>query len=267
MKRGIFLAIVFVICLNFSQAYNFGEEQDVNVNIFQGNLTNFSQMADSDTGTNLPNEGEGLTWSSSISKWVSTILDGDSIWKKVGNVISPLNKSNLDMSVGGGNVTASFYFGDGSQLINIPSSGNLSWNQTLADARYWNIDGDNATGGYNIDGNITIQDTIFLESSDHTLKIGNDIFNGLASESVVIDHDEEHPLGTIAFMITNRNKTIMFNQVGRNNSAGLWGNSSIVGDNRVANDNFSGNMTKASDCLDWYNLFLRLLYILEMLKN
>ena len=47
------------------------------------------------------------------------------------------------------NVTASFYFGDGSQLSNIPTNSTireLSLNQTEGDARYVNSDGDNITG-------------------------------------------------------------------------------------------------------------------------
>jgi len=35
-----------------------------------------------------------------------------------------------------GNISAAFFFGDGSQLQNLPEGGNLSWNQSLADTLY-----------------------------------------------------------------------------------------------------------------------------------
>lgn len=97
------------------QDFNFGGS--ITINTWTGNLTNFSELQDSNTGASPPNDGDGITWSSAISKWVATVLDSGLIWKKIGNIISPLNASNLDM--GGGNVTANYYFGDGSQLTGL----------------------------------------------------------------------------------------------------------------------------------------------------
>jgi hypothetical protein len=44
-----------------------------------------------------------------------------------------------------GKVTADSYYGDGSQLDNLPSAGNLSWNQSFANTLYWDIN----SGSYN----------------------------------------------------------------------------------------------------------------------
>jgi hypothetical protein len=127
--------------VNFSSEQNFNFGPTLTTVTWTGNLTNFSQMADSDTGDNPPNDGEGLTWSASLSKWVATILDSGLIWKKVGNIISPLNESNLDM--GNGNITANNGFINGSLIV-----GDL------------NVTGDSNIGGnLDITGNLTV-DTI-----------------------------------------------------------------------------------------------------------
>jgi len=54
-----------------------------------------------------------------------------------------------------GNVSAGFYFGDGSLLTN---AGNLSFNQTLTESEYVNVGGDTMTGGLNItkSGNVSL---------------------------------------------------------------------------------------------------------------
>ena len=133
MKRGLFLIVfIFIISINFISAFNFKnttstQGKDFNfggsttITTFSGNLTNFSQMADSNTGNIAPNNHDGITWDSTIMKWVATILNSDLIWgRNTGtNTIFPLNDSNLDMSDGGGNVTATFFFGDVSQTTGL----------------------------------------------------------------------------------------------------------------------------------------------------
>ena len=51
------------------------------------------------------------------------------------------------MFMGIRNITASFFFGDGSQLTNLPSGDNASWNESLASTLYADISvtGDNAS--------------------------------------------------------------------------------------------------------------------------
>lgn len=122
--KFLFAFVFIVLSINSISAYNFQNTTsqkctDFNfggsetINTFSGNLTNFSQMADSNTGNIAPNNGDGLIWDSSIMKWRAAVLDSDLIWKLLGGAISPLNSSNnLDMSIGGGNVTANVGFFD-----------------------------------------------------------------------------------------------------------------------------------------------------------
>ena len=65
-----------------------------------------------------------------------------------------MNK-NLNVT---GNATASYYFGDGSQLSNLPASGNESFNQTLTDGLYAKYQF--ANNNFNGDGNFTTTDLI-----------------------------------------------------------------------------------------------------------
>lgn len=216
MKRGIFLAIVFiVISINFISAFNFqnttstqGQEFNfggsTTINTFSGNLTNFSQMADSNTGNIPPLNGEGLAWDSSISKWVATVFHGDLIWgRHTGtSTIFPLNDSNLDMSDGGGNVTANIGFFNG-----ITMNGILDM------------------GGNAI---INIFELIALDGS--AIAFGNNpiysSFSGL-DKAVVISTNQSLTSGEIthAFLDTFNNRVIAAWQSGKNDSGQYTRNS------------------------------------------
>ena len=82
------------------------------------------------------------------------------------------------------NITASYYFGDGSQLTNLPSGDNASWNESLANTLYYGISNpsnfwnDSSSGfnktyadtlyailGYGDDWNKTYADTLYADIS------------------------------------------------------------------------------------------------------
>lgn len=73
---------------------------------------------------------------------VGTLLSG--IWR--GTVIEAAYLSNIfdqtlnmTSNVTFANVTATYYFGDGSQLSNLPTSDNSSWNESYADTLYYGL--------------------------------------------------------------------------------------------------------------------------------
>jgi len=75
-----------------------------------------------------------------------------------GQEVDPLSyHKNKNINASNYNVTADYYFGDGSQLINI-AGGNLSWNQSFADtlyAKYQFTDNNfNGSGNFTTTGNI-----------------------------------------------------------------------------------------------------------------
>jgi len=70
-----------------------------------------------------------------------------------------------------GNVSANFYFGDGSQLSNLPSGDNSSWNQSLADTLYYNIS--NPFGFFNSTNPQTETDPLWSDNDTTVGRIGN----------------------------------------------------------------------------------------------
>lgn len=108
----------------------------------------------------------------------------------------------------------------------------------------------------NVSGNITFLQKLFLDDEGHSFQLGGRYFDSIASEAFTFSHPETHVEGTIAFLLeTVDNKTLIVQQVGRNNSAGIWGNSLIIGRNTVVRNNFQSNLTKGTNCLEWYDFF------------
>ncbi len=101
----------------------------------------------------------------------------------------------------------------------------------------------------NID-NATILNSIFFDDVDHFLKRGaEDMFGGISEETFWFGHEEEREEGTITFLVS-ANKTNsdidavnIMSQVGRNNSAGVLGNSWMILPN-----NLTSNLTIFSNC-------------------
>ena len=99
-------------------------------------------------------------------------------------------------------------------------------------------------------GNITISQKIFIGSSNHFLKKGAEGFNGISTEAFSFQHVEEHPEGTITFIVianksnSDTDAVNLMTQIGRNNSGGYLGNSWMVAPN-----NLTANLTDLSNCL------------------
>ena len=105
----------------------------------------------------------------------------------------------------------------------------------------------NGTFTFNIsidDNNISDLDTINFDDEHYIRKGGLYPFTDLTSDAFIFHHNEEHAVGSIAFAFTQMNRTMIASQIGRNNSAGILGNSWMVIPN-----NLSTNYSLYSDCL------------------
>ncbi|KKL45356.1 hypothetical protein LCGC14_2356490, partial [marine sediment metagenome] len=95
------------------------------------------------------------------------------------------------------------------------------------------MSGDIDMGSNNINNikNATILDKLFFTDTDHFIKKGAEGFDGISTDAFVLQHKEEFSEGTITFIvITNKTNSGLdavniMAQSGRNNSAGVWGNS------------------------------------------
>ena len=68
---------MFIVTAN-PYSSNINQDYSSSVSIFQGNLTNISQMAD--VNTPAPADGEFLTWSSAVSAWVASSVSSFNKW-------------------------------------------------------------------------------------------------------------------------------------------------------------------------------------------
>ncbi len=103
--------------------------------------------------------------------------------------------------------------------------------------------------------NGTIKDKLFLTDTNHWIKKGADGFDGLSTSAIALQHKDEEGGGEIVFIVTS-NKTNsdvdsvnIMAQSGRNNSAGVLGNSWMIIPNNLTN-----NLTIYSDCFLVANL-------------
>lgn len=90
--------------------------------------------------------GQKITFA--LGEIIDNIVDG---WIRITG-----NLNVTENIISQGNITANYFFGNGSQLTDLPSGGNLSWNETYADTLYVNIDGDTITGDLNVTGLVNI---------------------------------------------------------------------------------------------------------------
>ena len=97
--------------------------------------------------------------------------------------------------------------------------------------------------------NITIIDTFFFGNTNHWIRKGALGFDGISTNAISIQHKEEHPEGTITFMVTanvtgkDEDVVSIMAQAGLNNSGGYLGNSWMVAPN-----NLTINLTDLSNC-------------------
>ena len=102
----------------------------------------------------------------------------------------------------------------------------------------------------------SIQSETYYLDGDHYIRLnGSDELFELVDSALWFQHNESMGAGSIAHLFTSGNKTMIWTQVGRNNSAGLLGNSWMIMPNSMAEAGFLGNMTKASDCLEVYDYY------------
>ncbi len=131
-----------IMCVGFSislvQAETFGygglEDNKVSVSFFTGNLTNLSEMADSNSGT--ASNGEGLIWSTATGKWEpSAVSAGD---------ITAVNTDGPYLSGGASSGAVNLllnetYLNGTITTIATGVGDNSSWNEILADTLYYSI--------------------------------------------------------------------------------------------------------------------------------
>ncbi|KKN42956.1 hypothetical protein LCGC14_0708160 [marine sediment metagenome] len=128
---------------------------------------------------------------------------------------------------------------------------------SFGDGEWLQLDGGNSPtaninwGGFGINnlGNMTIGGSIFFGDTNHFLKRGASGFDGLSTNAFAFQQFDEHPEGTIPFIVTG-NKTNSINdavmilaQIGLNNSGGYLGNSWMIAPN-----NLTINLTELSNC-------------------
>ncbi|HEC65533.1 MAG TPA: hypothetical protein ENI23_09575 [bacterium] len=148
----------------------------------------------------------------------------------------------------GNNLTADNWFGN----LNASYIQNEEW---------VNESGDTMTGNLNMGNNditnifnLTVNERIFLTDTNHWLtRNASETFTGIAEHTFWFHHNTEHPEGNIAYLFTGQakgqNRTMIAVQLGRNNSAGVLGNSW-----QVMPNNLTDNLTILSDCLLVANL-------------
>jgi len=129
-----------------------------------------------DTNISSPADGEVLTWSSAVMQWVNSAVGSATKW---------IFSSSPYWS----NDSTTVYFNETQLNATIDSragtGGNTSWNETLADTLYVNINGDVMTGDLNMDsyrltnvGEIVMSGAIqgqnILPSQNMTYSLGNE---------------------------------------------------------------------------------------------
>ena len=133
----IFASIFFIFIIGSVSAISWSGGDTTTT--FSGNLTNLSQMQD--TNISSPADGEVLTWSSAVMQWVNSAVGSATKW---------IFSSSPYWS----NDSTTVYFNETQLNATIDSragtGGNTSWNETLADTLYVNINGDVMTGDLNI---------------------------------------------------------------------------------------------------------------------
>ena len=104
---------------------------------------------------------------------------------------------------------------------------------------------------------ITVTDRIYLDANqEHWISSNaSEVYNGdgLSEETFFLFHNESHSEGTIGFILATVNRTMIWAQVGKNNSAGGLGNSWMILPNNLSlgflNDDGRVNMTSLTDCV------------------
>ena len=101
-------------------------------------------------------------------------------------ICSLINKitGNLEVTE---NVTANYFIGNGSQLTDIPSTDNSSWNETYADGKY-------APDGYGDEWNESYANTLYANKSE----ANNDSWNETRANDLYVDVTGDTMTGNLA---------------------------------------------------------------------
>lgn len=162
--KRISLTLVFLLlCSSFALAENQGVSigEDFRVTIFQGNLTNFTDLQDTPGSyAGQANKCVSVNGIEDTLEFIACSLTN--IWQRINGILSPVTAGD-NLSIAGGNITADYYFGNGSALTDILSKDatwlvnwskyNETWtssyNQTTNDSINNNIDSKLTTIFYN----------------------------------------------------------------------------------------------------------------------
>lgn len=177
------------------------------------------------------NSSNSTTWWASVSDW----LDG---WFVNNGGILEFNESKLNATID-----------------SRASGDNSSWNETHADSLYLNVLGDSMNGALNMNSN-NITNIGFLMAQDGSaIKFGGS--EGLVGmdQAINIFNNQTVPEGAIIFALTGRgNETYFMVQSGKNNSAGILGNSWMIMPNDIANK-LDLDFQNISNCVKVYDYF------------
>ena len=109
------------------------------------------------------------------------------------------------------------------------------------------------TSNFTVSDNFTLNANLSF-SDHHTVSLGNPTYDSIAASAWSFHDEQMDAEGSVEFIITQENKTIIALQVGRNNSAGLLGNSLMVMPNNLTQD-MGMELTNSTDCLKVYDFF------------
>ena len=161
-KKFIFLIGIFIFSISLISSLGLIKTSN-DLSIYSGNLTNLSEMQD--VSITNPINNEALTYSSSLNKWINSVLSESSIWQRINTTIFPVNSGDI-VNLSGSNLTADNFFGNlnWSRLLNIPEYvKDWSFKLNATDQRYNDTDLANS-----INKTVNIESLNFVQGS-HTV--------------------------------------------------------------------------------------------------
>jgi hypothetical protein len=129
-KLGLFL-VLSLLLLSLTSATTFGYNYlDNKVTGTNGTTNNYNitnVTVNATVNTTQFDSNDPITIKES---WLESFIESISKWANYWTKTENIDQTDY-------NITADYFFGDGSQLTNLPDGGNSSWNESLADALYY----------------------------------------------------------------------------------------------------------------------------------